>query len=248
MLKSGIVVPTRGDRTDYLTECLSSIQAAGYKVVIVVAPERLTLPHLSNVLIRQEQDTGEGAASAINIGLKTLIEDEQCKIVGWLGDDDSLEADSLVKLAAEMDASSAVAAVGYCRYVDEIGSLLHTSRPRKVTIRLLEYWSNGIPQPGSIFSADALKEVGYLDERLKYAFDQDLFHKLKKKGPIAICKSIVSTYRWHPFSLSSAGRVESAEESQMLRLSHGHWAMRPFTRSWFSLYKALSRILPSTLP
>ena len=248
MSKCGIVVPTKGDRPQYLAECLKSIQAAGFDVVTIVSPEDLVVPDLSGVRINHKSDPGQGAAAAINIGLAHLIEEESCDAVAWLGDDDSLMPDSLQESLARLEETGSVAVVGPCHYVDGQGSSIYLAQPRPRDICLLEYWSNRIPQPGALFSSDALVQVGYLDSSLKYAFDQDLFHRLKSLGTISITKSAVAKYRWHSGSLSSSGRIESALESQKLRLKYGHRSLQGFTVLWFWVYRVLSRWIPSTLP
>ena len=248
MTKCGIVVPTLGNRPALLNECLQSIQEAGYDTICIVSPTKPSVPIISGANIIHLQDPGLGAAAAINIGLIALIEAEGCHIVAWLGDDDTISPDQLTESMETMKTSGAVAVVGTCIYVDEFDRVIFTSRPRRKDVWLLEYWANRLPQPGSIFLSRAVIEAGLLDENLKYAFDQDLFHKLKQIGRISISKSVLSRYRWHPGSLSSTGRVVSAQESQDLRLKYGQRILKPFTRSWFALYRALSRFMPSKLP
>lgn len=241
-------MPTLGDRPTYLDECLKSIQSAGYDVVCIVSPETQPTPILSGVTVIHLKDPGRGVAAAINIGFTALIEGEGCRIVAWLGDDDAITSHQLSESLHILSSSGAVAVVGSCEYVNVNEEVIFTSSPRRKDVCFLEYWSNRLPQPGSIYLSRAVIETGFLDENLKYAFDQDLFHKLKRIGRIAISRSVLAKYRWHSESLSSSGRVASALESQKLRLKYGFWVIKPFTVSWFFCYRVFSRWITPTLP
>ena len=86
-----VVVPTLGQRPDYLIECLRSIRAAGNGLICIVAPNSADLSEAESLdLIDQRVDDPKmGLPAAINFGFKSLP--SKIKFITWLGDDDLLE-------------------------------------------------------------------------------------------------------------------------------------------------------------
>lgn len=210
---------------------------SGCDFVCVVGPE------FPRTLIQQDprinilDDPGRGAAAAINVGLKHLIEALDCDFVSWIGDDDYLTS-NLREVSDLLSKSTAGTIVGSCKYLDGQERLLQVARPRKRDVFFLELWSNRLPQPGSLFKSDALLESGFLDENLRYAFDQDLFHRIKRKFGILVTRKELAVYRWHSSSLSSAGAEQSEMESHDVRMKYAPKHLSWFAALWFSLYRA----------
>jgi hypothetical protein len=77
-----------------------------------------------------------------------------------------------------------------------------------------------IPQPGSLFRRSSFEQVGGLDESLKWAFDLDLFLKLRKVGKFGFLKEPLAEFRWHEGSLSVGSRQGSVDEASKVRRQH----------------------------
>jgi glycosyltransferase involved in cell wall biosynthesis len=209
-----------------INQCLDSVLGSGASDVVVVSTTgdvvlnfETKFPNQHVIQIRQSASTG--AASAINDGFRYLQATSECEFATWIGDDDTLVPDgissSLISLSRD---KSVVATVGRCRYIDIMGNVIHELQPRRWDVVALEFKGNKLPQPGSVFRLAALASVGLLDIGLKYAFDQDLFHKIKKIGKVETVESLVAVYCWHPGSLSSSGHLKAVSESIQLRFKH----------------------------
>jgi hypothetical protein len=75
-------------------------------------------------------------------------------------------------------------------------------------------------------------QVGGLDESYQLAFDLDLLLKLKKVGPLIDVGQIVSSFRWHPTSLTVADREHNIAESERAKRASLSPTARKFTWLW----------------
>ena len=102
----GIVVPTLGNRPDYLEQCLRSIRSAGDAHVLLVAPASFDSSALKSYGLIDSVviDPSEGLPAAINQGIKELP--FTAEYVNWLGDDDLLTEGSLETSSRFLDQDS----------------------------------------------------------------------------------------------------------------------------------------------
>jgi GT2 family glycosyltransferase len=164
-------------------------------------------------------DPGIGLARAINEGIRNFPAEIQS--VSWLGDDDRLTTQSLSKASRTLEIeSSAVFVFGQCQYIDGAGNPLWLNKSGKWTELLMLYGPQLIPQPGSLFRRSSFEQVGGLDESLKWAFDLDLFLKLRKVGKFGFLKEPLAEFRWHDGSLSVGSRQGSVDEASKVRRRH----------------------------
>jgi hypothetical protein len=179
--KVGVVIPTLGDRPSSVGKTLASALAAGVTRILIVTTQEayeavLETPGVKPSDVRVQSPNQKGAAQAINIGLAEFLQDESLFASAWIGDDDQLNPEGFKAAAAMLwEHVGASSVVGKCQVVDETDRTILTISPRKLDVDLLEVKSNKLPQPGSIFANSALRKVGLLDSRLRFAFDQDLF-------------------------------------------------------------------------
>ena len=216
----GIVVPTLGTRIDFLTECLQSFRAAGPAFVLIVAPNVF---ELNNSLDRELYDLiladpARGLPAAIDFGINSLPTSVQ--YVNWLGDDDLLTKDSFKRTVDALTKDPKIALVyGGCEYIDANGSRLWRNRSGKFASPLLHFGPQLIPQPGALMRRDAYIATGGLNATYKWAFDLDLFIRLKKNGRLQFIDSTLAKFRWHEGSLSVGGRQGSVKEASQIRRS-----------------------------
>lgn len=227
----GIVVPTLGDRPEYLAQCVRSVRSAGSAVLGIVcsdsAQRSLTMAGVEPDL--WIMDPGGGAAAAINSGIASLP--EHVTAVGWIGDDDLLEPETLQVLASLLDRASA-AVFGACRYVDRDSSELFVNRSGRYAPLLMRLGPNLLPQPGSLIRRSAWDAIGGLDESLKWTFDLDLFIRLGTQGKLVHTNRVVASFRWHSGSLTAGSRQGSVDEASQVRVQHMPRLIRPFARLW----------------
>jgi GT2 family glycosyltransferase len=231
--KVGIVVPTLGERPQLLNDCIRSIYCAGADFISIVSPnpeisQVLDEPLLVNQIVHEEKN---GIASAINLGINALP--SYINVCGWLGDDDLLEHESILQSMKLLEVDRSIVLVyGYCRYVDQRGLTLGVNRFGTVAEKIIGFGPCLIPQPGSIFRRDAFRAVGGLDVGLGWAFDLDLFLKLKKIGRFTVNRSIVSSFRWHQDSTTVKNRRRSVVEASSVRVSHQRAIPRFISLNW----------------
>ena len=229
----GIVVPTLGERPDYLKQCLRSIRAAGEAHILVVAPAlldstALTSEGLIDALIVEK---GGGLASAINQGLQSLP--SSVEYVNWLGDDDLLTPGSIDTTTEILDSDhQAVMAFGACDYIDGEGNTVWQNRSGAWAVPLLRFGPDLIPQPGALFRRSAFEAAGGLNTNFGWAFDFDLFIGLSKLGKLKYINQTLAKFRWHPESLSVEHRRQSVAEASKVRVSHLTTWLRPLSFVW----------------
>jgi GT2 family glycosyltransferase len=176
-------------------------------------------------------DPGTGLARAINEGIRSLP--TEIEFASWLGDDDRLTAGSLDKATTALeDESAAVFVFGQCQYIDGAGNFIWLNKSGKWTSPLMLCGPQLIPQPGSLFRRSSFEMVGGLDESLKWAFDLDLFLKLRRQGKFLFIKEPLAEFRWHEGSLSVGSRQGSVDEASKVRQSHLPFGVKHASFLW----------------
>ena len=221
MKKIGVVVPTLFTRPDYLQQCLKSIRAAGEAHVILMGPnvEKNAKPykHLVNQLVEEPK---EGTLSSkLSFALSSFP--KEIELITWIGDDDLLSSGSLKRLQIEFENDYDLSLVyGACDYVDSAGKKIGKNKSGQWAMGLAKGGPLLVPQPGSLFSRKAFEAVNGLDEKLKLAFDFDLFMSLSRQGKVKYLDKTLASFRWHEESLSVDQRKESVREASVVRSKH----------------------------
>ena len=229
----GIIVPTLGERPDYLRQCLESVRAAGDPHVCLVAPKDFNFEQLSKSKLVDQfvVDPGSGLSEAINKGARELP--AEIEYLNWLGDDDLLSPGSLEAATQVLDANpSTVLVYGSCHYIDQNQNVVWKNKSGQWASSLLHFGPDLIPQPGALFRRGAFEQVGGLSKTYDWAFDFDLLLKLKKNGKLRFINMTLSSFRWHPQSLSVEYRTISVAEASKVRVSHLPALLRPFSFLW----------------
>jgi GT2 family glycosyltransferase len=229
----GIVVPTLGERPDYLEQCLRSIRKAGEAHILIVAPRSFDASGLisAGLVDSVTEDPGSGLPAAINQAIYSLP--ESVRYVNWLGDDDLLKPGSLSTCSELLDQTpNAVLAFGACDYIDSDENHVWQNRSGQWAVPLLRVGPDLIPQPGALFRRSAFEAVGGLRTNLGWAFDFDLLIRLSKAGKLKYLNQTLASFRWHPESLSVEHRKKSVAEASKVRVSHLPSFLRPISLLW----------------
>ena len=229
----GIVVPTLGERPDYLEQCLKSIRAAGQAHILLVAPSSFDTSNLKTTGLVDSvvADMGSGLPAAINSGIESLP--ESVEYVNWLGDDDLLKPSSLSSSISVLDQKQEVVMVfGACDYIDSHGETVWENRSGQWAVPLLRFGPDLIPQPGALFRRSIFKAVGGLKTSLGWAFDFDLFLRFSKAGKLHYLNQTLAQFRWHPESLSVEHRKKSVPEASQVRVAHLPAFLRAISFIW----------------
>lgn len=208
-----VVVPTLGERPDWLADTIRSIQCQqGVDLEIRVVCPRAEIEietvgaHPINVIV----ETQPGLSNAINRG----FDDFNGRFCTWIGDDDLLAAGAL-KIAVErlIESPSSPYVYGRTRYIDETGKTIGVTRPGKLASKWLRYGKDFIPQPGSLLRASDLFRIGGLNVKLRNAMDLEMFIKLTRLGKPVYIPQELSCYRLHSESITvSKGGTDEAED------------------------------------
>jgi len=213
-----IVIPTLGQRIDFLSQTLKSIRAQSVSadIFVVIPKDAHQARDLAQGFGAQLLDDPGSLPAAINLGVAQA--QPHHKYVNWLGDDDLLTPNALHSCIGALELSSRkVLAYGACRYIDDAGTELWVSKAGKWADRILSWGPDLIPQPGMLIRVEAWRQVGGVDETLSHAFDLDLLLKLRPLGEFSSVNSVVSCFRWHPESLTVSDRSKSLAESEAIK-------------------------------
>jgi GT2 family glycosyltransferase len=230
---TGVVVPTLGQRDDYLQLSLRSIREAGDSYILVVAPAGFDTAALKAEGLIDEAvvETGKSLPAAINQGFAALP--AGIRFVAWLGDDDLLRPRSLEITQAYLDTHEKSAVVyGRCDYIDENGTVVWTNRSGAWAAPLLRIGPDLIPQPGSLFRRTAFESTGGLRTDLGWAFDLDIFLRLARFGRLSYVRHTLAAFRWHAGSLSVGQRGSSVREASQVRREFLPAWIRPISGVW----------------
>ena len=220
--KIGVVVPTLGDRPEYLLENLHSLRRAGDCIIVLVRPLAASAidENVREFVDLFVDDPGTGLAAAINHGMAAFA--PTVRFMTWLGDDDRLMPAALDVARSALVRDGSVLAFGQCQYIDAAGAPLWLNRSGSWAVPLMRVGPQLVPQPGSLFTRGAFENVGGLDDELRWAFDLDLFLRLRKRGRFTYIDRPLAEFRWHEGSLSVGGREGSVDEaSRVRRQAHG---------------------------
>ena len=243
-----MIVPTLGQRTALLEQCLSSIaeQSTPASIVIVAPSDRQAVKDLAARFGATLVPDPGSLAGAINAGVAHSGSSHE--FVNWSGDDDLLEPGSLEATVKALDANPGhVLAYGACRYIDADGKELWISRAGKWAPRILKWGPDLIPQPGMLVRRTAWEQVGGLDESFKFAFDLDLLLKLQVVGGFTDVGQVVSSFRWHGDSLTVGDRSTSLAESERARRRALSTGARRMAWAWERPVRVATRMAASEL-
>jgi hypothetical protein len=231
--RTTVVVPTLGQRPEFLDQSLRSIRAAGDAYLLMVAPASFdATPLLAAGLIDEKIDeTGRSLAAAINQAFAAVP--AHTEFLAWLGDDDLLRPGSLTLTEEFLATHPKTAAVyGGCDYIDEEGNQVWRNNSGPWAAPLLRIGPDLVPQPGSLFRRSSVQQVGPLRTDLGWAFDFDFFIRLSKVGRLSYLKHTLADFRWHSDSLSVRQRADSVREASAVRRSHLPAWLRPVSVLW----------------
>lgn len=242
------MIPTLGQRVDYLRQALESIrnQSVIADITIVTPADAIEARALAKKFEAKVLDDPGSLPAAINLGAASAHSEH--RYLNWLGDDDLLAPESLQVCVAALGAHpNSVLAYGACRYIDDSGRELWVSKAGKWADRILAWGPDLIPQPGMLIRKAAWNQVGGLDKSLSHAFDLDLLLKLRQLGDFTPVDWIVSCFRWHPDSLTVSDRSKSLNESEAIKRRYLSTRQRKFKWLWEQPVRVATRVAAKRL-
>ena len=180
-----------------------------------------------------ESTSDRGQSHAINKGFKMA----KGEYVGWLNSDDELGNSSISELATAImkNATRGQAKAFYygkVEVIDEAGKYLAV-HPFTERLCFKEFLHKKAPvnQPGSFYSADALRQVGYLNEELQFCMDWDLCLRLLEVGEAEFIPHFMGRFRINSKAKTYNPGIEQLRESYGIFRKHsGCWASKQFLK------------------
>jgi hypothetical protein len=244
----GVVVPTIGERPQYLESTLKSIRETGESYIVLVGRKGFDGSSFQKTglvdLYVDEEDTS--VPNKINQGFRALP--ANIEYITWIGDDDLLAPGALETAVQALNKpEKPVLVFGHCQYIDSDGKDVLVKRSGSWAVPLLRFGPQLIPQPSAFFRRDAFDKVGGLSDKFQFAFDFDLFLKLTKSGKAVFIDQILSSHRWHKTSLTYSRRWESANEASSVRVTHLPVAIKLVCLLWEIPVKLVTYVIGSAL-
>lgn len=162
-------------------------------------------------LTRWVSEPDRGQSDAINKGLAGAAG----AVVGWINSDDTFLPAALSTLARLRHAHpAAVGWAGACRRVDRDGRFLERFDVRLGDRDAIADWWHAavIPQPSCLFSAEAWRQVGGLNEAFHYIMDAEVMLRLSALGPFASTTQEIAVFRSYPEAKTSQRYVARLAE------------------------------------
>ena len=229
----GVVVPTIGQRPQYLETTLQSIRDAGSSYIVLVGRSGFDGDQFlkSGLIDSYIDEEGPSVPEKINLGFRSLP--EEIEFITWIGDDDLLAPESLAKAVSALNSpGKPVLVYGHCQYIDSEGNPVLVKRTGSWAVPLLRFGPQLIPQPSAFFRKDAFQAIGGLSDKYEFAYDFDLVYKLSRLGNCVFVDSVLSSHRWHQTSLTLSRRWDSVKEASKVRVSNLPLGLRPVSFIW----------------
>lgn len=253
-----IVTPSF-NQSNYLEECICSVLEQGYSnLEYIIVDGQSTdnsvdiIKKYANYLHFWRSEPDKGQTNAINKGLKMASGD----IVAWLNSDDFYlpgAFEQVVECYQTFPEVSFYFGDGY--RVDETGKIKNEFFPRDLSEiasnlsstlllpssnksivyneSLFMLGMNYVLQPAAFMNAKYLKEVGCLDDSLRYGMDSDLWIRLAKLAEPRYIQKLLAASREYEQTKTSLGSFERIEELRKIAEKHTHLSITPGVLCYF---------------
>jgi len=160
----------------------------------------------------------KGQSDGLNKGFKKA----SGEIIGWINSDDRLAPNALYKVGLFfLNNPEELAVVGNQAILDEGGHLQRIIKSRQYSFDFLVNQAKGITQNSTFFKRKVFEEIGYINEKLQYVMDRDLFIRIAKLRGIPYINDTLAEFRLQQKSKTSQGTFYFAKELIKIRLHHG---------------------------
>ena len=140
-------------------------------------------------------------------------------ILCWLNSDDWFLPGAFLEVAsAYAKKESAVGYSGRCVYTTEDGRPFKIHAPLGRTAKSMVLFGHGHAQMATFWYRDAYEAVGGLDATMQFAFDYDLFYRLRGLGEFALVNAWLAAFRLHAAAkTANLGNVRKREDAEIAR-------------------------------
>ncbi|MBT8518754.1 glycosyltransferase [Polynucleobacter paneuropaeus] len=226
----------------FLRPCLDSVKVISKHSIIHIISDNNSTDGLQNLLsgyksphqIIYHSNRDKGPANAFN----TVLNVVDSEIIGWLNSDDCYAPGAIDRALYLFSKNPRLKIVyGLGSHIDSNGKILGAYPTFPPSTPLKNFVDGSfICQPTVFFRREVFNEVGLLDEKLKTAFDFDLWFRIFKKynkSQIGFINQIQAYSRLHDQCLTRRYRQVIALESMQVIAKYtgsapGHWLLTYF--------------------
>jgi glycosyltransferase involved in cell wall biosynthesis len=192
------------------------------------------------ITFRWLSEKDKGQADAINKGFRMA----GGKIVAWINSDDYYLSGAFKAAAAALETDRSLAMVYGDGFVAEGSS----GPKRNAGVEpFFDLWKlihlyDFVSQPSVFLSREAIEKAGYLDERLHYIMDWELWIRMSRFGKIRSIPQALSCARLHPGAKTGSAGMERWNEIRRCAVKYGQmtWPPAVFTQLF---HKPLQRVM-----
>lgn len=212
MPRISIIIPSY-NRAQYILETLESIFAqtfSDYEIIVIDdgstdGTRDVLEPLIISQKIRYILQENQGVSAARNHGIR-LAEGE---LIAFLDSDDLIQPEKLALQVEYLDDYPEVALVhsGFSRFDDQGNDLGYRDTSHLsgwVYPNLLLDWSVLIPPSCVMVRADALREAGDFDARMRWGEDIDVWRRIARRHPFGVIPKALTRMRIHGENASNA--------------------------------------------
>ena len=226
---------------------LESVRSQGYPDVEHVVVDGGSTDGTVEILERAEgvrfiSEPDRGLSDAMNKGI-AMANNEA---IGWLNADDRYEPGALLAAGrAFAEHPEAPWVTGRCRIVDGEGNEIRSwvSAYKRFFLKRYSHGllltHNFVQCPSTFIRAEALRQVGPLDERFRYSMDYDLWLRLAKLGDPVVLDADLASFTMAEGTLSMSGFEAQFREHAENARTHGDGH-----RAAVAVNAAMSRLIP----
>jgi glycosyltransferase involved in cell wall biosynthesis len=184
----------------------------------------------SRHLAHWESRADDGQAAAIKHGMELATGEVVC----WLNSDDMLLPDALAEVARQYHLSDWLLLAGRTAIIDEHDRPTNLQVPMDRSIESMLTWGHGVAQMSTFYRSSAIAEIGGVDASLSFAFDFDLFVRLRRYGRFQFTDRYLAAARLH--SATKSSRIPEVGRQESYLISHKYTSLpflnnlRSFTR------------------
>lgn len=252
------IITTNYNTVKYIERTIQSIlnQKGDFELEYIITDGASTDGSLDIIKKYKDQlkyisEKDKGQSDGINKGLRMATGD----IVAFLNADDTYTKGALEKVVKYFkDNPDCMWLTGYCRIIDENDKEIRKFITKYKNYQLRRFSFNqllmedSISQPATFWRRELLEEVGYIDESLHFAMDQDLWARFAKEYKLHLIPEYLAEFRFTSDSKTGSSIYKTLAESKLVaqRYTDSKWLM---LMQWLSnqnrifVYKYLDRVV-----
>lgn len=193
-------------------------------------------------IIIHEKDNGQ--SDAINKGFKLATGE----LVGWINSDDILYQDCIERIV-EMEEKHRDGSIYYASKIDILNVNGNVKEQRVIRISNKNDLLNknyDVIQQGSFYRSELIKEVDFLDQKLYYCMDLDLWLKLLDRGKIYFFDNYpLAAFRLWEGNKTLTGQIDFLKDIRKTLCKHGMSAISHNNKRlhWYLLKKKIKSVI-----